>query len=75
MTRESRNWLDTAGHGSGPVILRCVRTETAPVPTTKVVPFDQIDKALPGDSHRVSPEERAAIIEARRMAVSKRFGR
>jgi len=69
------NWLDTAGHGSGPVILRCVRTETAPVPTTKVVPFDQIDKALPGDSHRVSPEERAAIIEARRMAVSKRFGR
>ncbi len=69
------NWLDTAGHGSGPVILRCVRTETAPVPTTTVVPFDQIDRALPGDSHRISPEERAAIIEARRIAVSKRFGR
>jgi hypothetical protein len=69
------NWLDTAGHGSGPVILRCVRTETAPVPTTRVVPFDQIDKALPADSHRISPEERGAVIEARRIAVSNRFGR
>ena len=69
------NWLDTAGHGSGPVILRCVRTETAPVPTTRVVPFDQIDKALPADSRRISPGERAGIIEARRVAVSNRFGR
>ena len=30
------NWLDTAGHGAGPVILRCVRTETAPIPSTRV---------------------------------------
>ena len=36
------NWLDTAGHSAGPVILRCVRTETAPVPTTRVVPFSDI---------------------------------
>ena len=35
------NWLDTAGHSEGPIILRCVRTETAPVPTTRVVPFDR----------------------------------
>ena len=31
------NWLDTAGHSAGPVILRCVRTLSAPVPTTRVV--------------------------------------
>ena len=33
------NWLDTAGHSEGPIILRCVRTESAPVPTTRVVPI------------------------------------
>ena len=29
------NWLDTAGHSAGPVILRCVRTESAPVPESR----------------------------------------
>ena len=69
------NWLDTAGHGSGPVILRCVRTETAPVPTTTVVPFSQLEKRLPSGMRRVAPEERLAIIAARRRAVSARFPR
>ncbi len=41
------NWLDTAGHSEGPIILRCVRTETAPVPTTKLVSFDQLAEELP----------------------------
>ena len=41
------NWLDTAGHSEGPIILRCVRTETAPVPTTSVVPFAEVAAALP----------------------------
>ena len=41
------NWLDTAGHSQGPIILRCVRTETAPVPTTRVVPFDRLTEELP----------------------------
>ncbi len=27
------NWLDTAGHSNGAMLLRCVRTETAPVPS------------------------------------------
>ena len=27
------NWLDTAGHSNGAMILRCVRTETAPTPS------------------------------------------
>ena len=31
------NWLDTAGHSAGPIILRCVRTETAPVPETRLM--------------------------------------
>ena len=38
------NWLDTAGHSVGPIILRCVRTETAPVPTMRRVTFSEIDR-------------------------------
>jgi hypothetical protein len=69
------NWLDTAGHSEGPIILRCVRTETAPVPTTRVVPMADIAAALPPGTRRVSPEERAAVMDARRLAVSRRFVR
>ncbi len=69
------NWLDTAGHSAGPVILRCVRTDTAPVPTTRVVPFADVAATLPSGTQQVSPEERRAVIEARRLAVSKRFAR
>ncbi|WP_197503982.1 DUF1214 domain-containing protein [Mycobacterium sp. 852014-50255_SCH5639931] len=67
------NWLDTAGHSNGPIILRCVRTETAPTPTTRVVPFAEIDAELPPDTARVTPEERRSVLAARRRAVHKRF--
>ncbi len=69
------NWLDTAGHSQGPIILRCVRTETAPVPTTRVVPFDRLAEELASGTRRVSPGERAAAIDIRRKAVSRRFAR
>ncbi|WP_197499406.1 DUF1214 domain-containing protein [Mycobacterium sp. 1245852.3] len=69
------NWLDTAGHSNGPIILRCVRTETAPTPTTRVVPFDRIQSELPSDTAYVSSDERASILAARRLAVHERFGR
>jgi hypothetical protein len=69
------NWLDTAGHSEGPIILRCVRTESAPVPETRVVPFDCILDALPADTRRISQGERAAVIDIRRRAVSRRFSR
>ena len=69
------NWLDTAGHSAGPVILRCVRTESAPVPSARVVKFADVDGALPSSTRRVTPAERSATIAARRLAVSKRFCR
>ena len=46
------NWLDTAGHSAGPVILRCVRTETAPIPTTRVVSFSEVAASLPAETRR-----------------------
>ena len=69
------NWLDTAGHSAGPIILRCVRTETAPVPTTRVISFSDVTRSVPATTLRVTPEERRAALSARRLAVSKRFCR
>ena len=72
------NWLDTAGHSAGPVILRCVRTETAPVPTTRRgAASPTVAGALPAtDSARSRPSRaRAAIIAAGGGPSAKRFAR
>jgi hypothetical protein len=69
------NWLDTAGHSNGPIILRCVRTETAPTPTTRVVRFDDVRAELPSDTKQITSEERKSVLAARRGAVHERFGR
>ncbi|KMV20118.1 DUF1214 domain-containing protein [Mycobacterium heckeshornense] len=69
------NWLDTAGYSNGAMILRCVRTDTAPTPITRVVKFDEIAAALPADTKTVTPDERTAIVAARRRAVHQRFAR
>src|SRR5208282_5258705 len=59
------NWLDTAGHSNGPIILRCVRTKTAPTPGARVVSFDNIRAELPSDTTVVTSEQRTAILAAR----------
>jgi hypothetical protein len=69
------NWLDTAGHSEGAIILRCVRTETAPMPTTRLVPFARLTEELPATTPRVTPSERAETLDVRRRAVSRRFRR
>jgi hypothetical protein len=68
------NWLDTAGYSNGPIILRCVRTKTAPTPSTRVVPFDDVHAELPSDTTEVTREDRKSILAARRHAVCERFG-
>lgn len=67
------NWLDTAGHSNGAVILRCVRTTTAPTPHARVVSFEDIASALPADTKTVTADERASVLERRRRAVHERF--
>jgi hypothetical protein len=69
------NWLDTAGHSNGAMLLRCVRTETAPVPSSRVVKVDDVLPALPVDTKMTTPDDRARVIEARRRAVHERFYR
>ncbi len=67
------NWLDTAGFSNGAMILRCVRTLTAPTPSAQVVSFDEIASALPADTKRITPQERVLVLERRRRAVIERF--
>jgi hypothetical protein len=69
------NWIDNAGHSNGPMILRCVRTETAPVPEVQIVKVADLDRVLPAGTTRVTDEERAAVLAGRRTAVAERFGR
>ena len=69
------NWLDTGGHSNGAMILRCVRTETAPTPSTRLVSFDDVVSALPVDTTMLTPDERASVLERRRRAVHRRFAR
>jgi len=69
------NWIDTAGHSEGPMIMRYVRTTAAPVPSTREVKFDQVRHALPPDTAVVTPEERARTVAARRRSVARRFPR
>jgi hypothetical protein len=67
------NWLDTAGFSNGAMILRCVRTTTAPTPDARVVAFNDIASALPADTMRITIDERASILGRRRRAVHERF--
>ena len=69
------NWLDTAGHSNGAMLLRCVRTDSAPVPDTRVVPVADVAATLPADTATTTPAERARVIEGRRRAVHERFYR
>jgi hypothetical protein len=69
------NWLDTAGHSNGAMLLRCVRTETAPVPRVRVVKVDEVRSALPAETTLTTPQQRALVIEARRRDVHERFYR
>jgi hypothetical protein len=69
------NWLDNAGHSNGAMLLRCVRTESAPVPASRVVPFDQVRSVLPAETVMTTADDRAKVIAARHRAVHDRFYR
>lgn len=69
------NWLDTAGHSNGAMLLRCVRTDSAPVPDVRVLKLDEVVAALPPRTKMTTPDERARVIAARRRAVHERLYR
>jgi hypothetical protein len=69
------NWLDNAGHTNGPVILRCVRTETAPTPSVTKVGVADVRDHLPAGTATVTADQRKAALAGRRSAIQKRFAR
>jgi hypothetical protein len=69
------NWLDTAGHSNGAMLLRCVRTKSAPVPAVRLVKFEEVRSALPAETVITTPADRAEVIAGRRRAVHERFYR
>jgi len=66
------NWLDTAGHLEGILQYRWIWTKTYPVPTARVVKFDQIRAELPADTPSVTEAERKKVIHGRQRHVAKR---
>ena len=67
------NWLDTAGSRRGPAIVRWIRADGAPVPTSTVVKFDDLDRVLPATTPRVTATQRQIVLAARRTGVQRRF--
>jgi hypothetical protein len=69
------NWLDPAGHERGTLIARFVMAEQQPAPRYRAVPLEELRRALPRDTPRISGEEREASLDRRRRAVWRRFRR
>ncbi len=69
------NWLDTAGHTRGPMIMRYVRAAGAPVPATRLVSLRDVEGELPAGTARVDEESRRRAIARRRVGVRRRFAR
>jgi hypothetical protein len=67
------NWLDTAGHSEGAMLIRWLECDDGPRPTTKKVALGEVRKALPESTARVSTEERAEIVARRRAHVARRY--
>jgi hypothetical protein len=69
------NWLDISGHPDGGIFMRwqSPTEESYPdKPVVKVVAFDEIRDNLPPDHPTVTPDERAAVLHERYLAVNKR---
>jgi hypothetical protein len=67
------NWLDTGGHRRGCLTFRYVRTDERPAAKIRVAPLPEILAALPADTARVTPEQRAETIARRARGYSLRY--
>ena len=63
-----KNWMDTAGHAKGVIQGRWTGCDSQPIPTVSKVKLKDVRKALPKDVATVTPEQREAILRARRAA-------
>ncbi len=69
------NWLDTAGRLTGILRIRQYhQVKDVATPTAMKVKLADVRKHLPADTPRVTPAERAAVMDIRRQGILRRFG-
>ena len=66
------NWLDTAGHKRGAMQGRWTDCDSQPIPHVTKVPLAEVRQHLPQGTATVTPQQREAIIRARRAAQMQR---
>jgi SnoaL-like domain/Protein of unknown function (DUF1214) len=69
-----RNWLATCGRVEAILVFRNFRAKSDPVPSMRLLKFAELDALLPQTTARVTPAERKAITERRRLGQLKMYG-
>jgi hypothetical protein len=68
------NWLDTAGRNEGIIYYRWNTPTRAPgEPLVNVLKRSELEAALPADTPRITPRDRARVLEQRARDVARRF--
>ncbi len=67
------NWLDPAGHQEGALMFRLQEARAMVHPRSKLVSFKSLAEHLPGDTPKVSAEQRQGEIKIRRVHASVRW--
>jgi hypothetical protein len=68
-----RNWLTPVDSHQGTVMVRWYFAQGAATPTARLVPFAEIDRHLPRDAARITPEARRTELKMRQRAIERRF--
>jgi hypothetical protein len=66
------NWLNTAGYRQGVIQGRWMNCDTNPIPSVRRVAFAEVRAALSPETPAITPDEREAVIRARRRAFQQR---
>ena len=69
------NWLDTASHGEGLIMMRWqgIEGKPSPGPQSVLIPFEEITEYLPKDTVMISAKDRLAQIQSRKISTDLRF--
>jgi hypothetical protein len=67
------NWLDTQGFVLGNLTFRNLQSSTSPEIRTRLVKRSALSDALPGDTAKVSAEERVQLMRVRFNAIRHRY--
>ncbi len=68
-----QNWLDTGGRRNGMLVYRWIWSDDNPLPTGRVVSFDQLREALPADTPAFTSEDRRMQLAERRAHLLQRY--